>query len=1117
LKFVRFILTFMLAAVWLAVVCMGVSRAQGVGDYEGRIVAGVDVAIEGSAPDAAAESSLRSLIVITPGAEYHAVLARRSLEALFSSGLVSNARVEITEVGNAVVPGGHSATGLPVRVRFVVRRQVRVSSVKLDLGTLPPGTPIALDELRARLNMLEPGSRLSEQVLRQNADEIQVYLRDRGFFRANVEYSTQPDTADASGTRSIVTYRINTGEQAHVENFYIKINGFDDSSVRPTLKLQPNAPFTRGALGEDLSRIRQAIIALGNLAPQLNDPKVTLNDAGNAVTIELTGGIGPKVDVRVQHYDVSPKVQRALLPVTREGNIDLSAIEEGRRRLRNKLQSEGYFFADITYTCTVTPPVSTAVATNGTSATCENLNAADLSGRSVQIVYDVDRGRRFKLTDIRITGTSELTYLDVADDLKTQKASALGIIPYLGYGRGYTSLELLEQDRRTITARMRDLGYRRAKVDIRRGVALTGDNLIITFVVTPGTITRVAGVEFRGNQIYTESQLRDEINSQNCLSRLRLRNTNSLTINQQDTHPVFKTVIGAPFSPTGARVEGDCILDLYARNGYVDANVDFSIVELPNKVLADNVREEQVRLIYTITSEGDKVYINQIRVNGLVRTHQEEILRMIPLRPGDVLRADRLNESERILYATDAFRQVIIHTENAGETIGGFKQRDVVIDVEERKPRVMTYGGGYSTDTGPLGIFEIRDVNLFGKLRQGAMRLRASGRTQLLRFEYLDPRFRSYGSNQFAPLALSLEYERDTTVTRFFRSTIDRGNFGIVQRLDPQGHPIDVNCANENDPKCRAGEPTINRLVFTAETQRVLSDATHSIVFARYSYEDVRLFNINSLLLAPVLRPDRVVRLSRFGTSFVRDTRDNQFDASHGDFLTLDYAIALRQLGGNISFSKFQASYRRYYRLNSFRRTVLAGGLTLGLANLFNPRDRDGDNVIDEADRTLPISERFFSGGSTTLRGFGYQEAGPRAVIPGGIFRTQQGNLITLNPFTVPVGGNALVVLNLEARVPITASLQAVPFYDGGNVFRRVSDIFGRARTEPEDSPNLHAHWTNTVGMGFRVKVPFGGSIAVDYGLLLNPPVLQITQPNNTTIPFTLKNSQLHFRFTQAF
>ncbi len=1098
--------------------CAVVSRAQAVGDYEGRTVASVEIVIEGSPPDDAAVASLRSLLAIAQGAEYRAVLARRSLESLFNSGLVSNARVEITEVANAVVPGGAAGAGLPIRVRFVVRRQARISSVKFDVGTLPPGTPIAEDEMRARLNMMEPGSRLSEQVLRRNADEIQVYLRDRGFFRATVEYATQSDPADPTGTRSIVTYRINPGEQARVQFFNIKINGFDDATVRPTLKLQQSAPFTRAALGEDLNKIRQAIIAQGRLAPQLNDPKVTLNEAGNGVTIDLTGGVGPHVDVEVKNYELSQKTQRALLPVTREGNIDLSAIVEGERRLRNRLQSEGYFFAEITYTCAVTPPVSTTAAAPATpEESCENLNARDLSGRNVRIVYDVDRGRRFKLTDIRITGTNELTYLDVADDLKTQKATALAIIPYLGYGRGYTSTELLEQDRRTIEARMRDLGYRRAHVDIRRGVALTGDNLIITFAVTPGPITRVAGVEFRGNQIYTESQLRDEINSQNCLNRLRLRNTNSLTINQEETRPIFKTVIGAPFSPTGARVEGDCILDLYARNGYVDANVDFSIVDLPNKILPNNQREEQVRLIYTITNEGDKVYINRIRINGLVRTHQEEVLRMIPLRAGDVLRADRLNESERILYATDAFRQVIIHTENAGETAGGFKQRDVVIDVEERKPRVMTYGGGYSTDTGPLGIFEIRDVNLMGKLRQGAMRLRASGRTQLLRFEYLDPRFRSYGTNQFAPLALSLEYERDTTVTRFFRSTIDRGNFGIVQRLDPQGHPIDVNCANENDPNCRAGEPTINRLVFTAETQRVLSDATHSVVFARYSYEDVRLFNINSLLLAPVLRPDRVVRLSRVGTSFVRDTRDNQFDASRGEFLTLDYALALRQLGGNISFSKFQASYRRYYRINSFRRTVLAGSLTLGLANLFSPRDRDADGIIDEADRTIPISERFFSGGSTTLRGFGYQEAGPRVVIPGGIFRTQKGNLITLNPFTVPVGGNALAVLNLEARVPLTRSIQAVPFYDGGNVFRRVGDIFGRSRTEPEDSPNLHAHWTHTVGLGFRVKVPFGGSIAVDYGFLLNPPVFQVTQPDNSVIPFTLKNSQLHFRFTQAF
>jgi len=90
----------------------------------------------------------------------------------------------------------------------------------------------------------------------------------------------------------------------------------------------------------------------------------------------------------------------------------------------------------------------------------------------------------------------------------------------------------------------------------------------------------------------------------------------------------------------------------------------------------------------------------------------------------------------------------------------------------------MDYGGGYSTDTGPLGLFEISNVNLMNKLRQGSMRLRFSTRQQSVRFEYLDPQFSRYGSNQFAPLTISVQYQRDSTVTRFFRSAIDRGTMG---------------------------------------------------------------------------------------------------------------------------------------------------------------------------------------------------------------------------------------------------------------------------------------------------------------------------------------------------
>ena len=1082
--------------------------------YEGRPISSVEVTFEGSPADPAAEAEFLSIIRVVPNTEFSAVAVRDSLQALFDSERVANARVEVLEPG--------AKTG-PLRLRFVIERQVQIGDVKFEL-TPATGTPISEDELRARVNLTQPGTRLSKQIVLHNSEELQVFLRDRGYFNAVIE---SREELDASGTRATVTYHIVPGEQARVESFNINISGFAASAVKTTLDLQPGAPFTRAALGSDTNKIRQALIDEAFLSPLLEDARVERDPERNTITINLTGTVGPKVNVVVPDYPMNEKAARELLPVKREGNIDQSAIIEGARRLRNKLQEQGYFFTEVTPVCTVTPPTPD-LGPNGVASTCETLNPETLSGHNVEIRYDIDRGRRFKLTDIRITGTNKLTYDDVAADLRTQKASALGLIPLLGYGRGFTSLTLLEVDKRTIRNYLRDLGYRRAEVDVLQGVSISGESLIITFQVTEGPLTRIAGVEVRGNKIYTDQRLRDEL----------------------------KTVIGAPYSRSQARADGERMIALYAREGYVNAQLEYSIVELPKKG-----EEEQVRLIYSITNEGDKVFINRIVINGVTgsantqSTKRAAILRAIPIAEGDVLRSDRIADSERELYLTDAYRQVIIRTEPAGETASGFKRKDVIIDVEEKKPRVMDYGGGFSTDTGPLGLFELSNVNFMNKLRQSAMRLRVSSQQQRLRLEYLDPRFKRYGEKSFAPLGLSLEYQRDSTVTRFFRSAIDRGTMGIVQRLDEKGNALD-------DFGLRVKEPTINRFTATIETQRVLSTKTHSIIFARYSYEDVRLFNLQSLLIKPVLQPDRAVRLSRFGASYVRDTRErcergllgmvrnpdeetgtrgeicryNQLDATRGDFFNVDYAIALRQLGGNLSFNRLQASYRRYYKVNAMRGTVFAANASLGLANLFNPRDRDGNGTINEIDLTLPISERFFSGGSTTLRGFNFEEAGPRQVIiPTGTFIDQKKKPVVLNPFTVPVGGNALAILNLEARVPLTRSLQAVPFYDGGNVFRRIGDLFGRHDNIPLpagdvvaaiNAANLRAHWTNTVGLGFRIQTPFGGALAVDYGFLLNPPQFLIPQRgpsgdpddfNGTPAIYRLKRTQLHFRFTQTF
>ncbi|MBC7898841.1 MAG: BamA/TamA family outer membrane protein, partial [Saprospiraceae bacterium] len=505
------------------------------------------------------------------------------------------------------------------------------------------------------------------------------------------------------------------------------------------------------------------------------------------------------------------------------------------------------------------------------------------------------------------------------------------------------------------------------------------------------------------------------------------------------------------------------------------------------------------------------------------------------LSPNEILRAGDIYTSEQNLYSSDAFSGVSIKPRPAGESSDGSRITDIIINVTEQAPRILSYGGGFSTDLGANGFVDIRHLNLLGRLWQGGARLKVSQRQQLAQLDFVNPRFLRDGEKRFAPLTLSAQYQRDSTVTRFFRSTFDKGTFGIVQRVDEDGNPIDEFGAD-------AGSPTLNRLTLTAETNRTISRKNRSILFFRYRFEDVRLYNVQSLLIKDLLIPDSNIRISGFGATFVRDTRKrcgieysileiiargepgepcrySASDPTDGDYLTAEYNVSLPFLGSNIGFNKFQASYNYYRTFNALKRTTFAARAILGLAQVFSSGDRFSPDYPD-LEGILPISERFFAGGANTLRGFDFEEAGPRVVVvPQGTFRNSNGEPVFLDPFTVPFGGNALAVVNLEARIPLTKSIRAVPFYDGGNVFARVGDIFNPPDAPPNDvfRQNLRALWSHTVGFGLRLKTPVGGEFGVDYGYLLNPPRFLIPQGNGTNAIFQLPQGQIHFRFSQAF
>jgi outer membrane protein assembly factor BamA len=227
-----------------------------------------------------------------------------------------------------------------------------------------------------------------------------------------------------------------------------------------------------------------------------------------------------------------------------------------------------------------------------------------------------------------------------------------------------------------------------------------------------------------------------------------------------------------------------------------------------------------------------------------------------------------------------------------------------------------------------------------------------------------------------------------------------------------------------------------------------------------------------------------------------------------GSFNSADFSAADTYFGSSASFLRFFFQNSTYHPIK--RRFSFARSIRFGILAPY----RDTVSLTFPAPTTpplptvIPLPERFFAGGGTSLRGFALNQAGPRDSATG-----------------FPVGGQAMLVLNQELRFPmrlpfVGASLGGALFYDGGNVYSRLSRISFRAMLPsptfalqnpalPPSSTNLPMCVTNcsnelnyfahTLGLGFRYKTPVG-PIRIDLGYQLNRPsfVIPIPCPSNT-------------------
>ena len=176
-----------------------------------------------------------------------------------------------------------------------------------------------------------------------------------------------------------------------------------------------------------------------------------------------------------------------------------------------------------------------------------------------------------------------------------------------------------------------------------------------------------------------------------------------------------------------------------------------------------------------------------------------------------------------------------------------------------------------------------------------------------------------------------------------------------------------------------------------------------------------------------------------FGLNY--DTRDNVFNPTKGDVIGGSVQFAGGPFGGNKDFWKSNARVSHYFGL--FNSSVLEVRGRLGIADTYSDTEK------------IPIYERFFTGGAYSIRGYHERSVGP------------------IDPVTNdPLGGQSMLIGNIEYTYPLMNFLKLAAFYDVGNVWPKASDLGSGG-------------FKSGTGLGFRLKTPIG-PVMLDYGIPLN-------------------------------
>jgi len=473
----------------------------------------------------------------------------------------------------------------------------------------------------------------------------------------------------------------------------------------------------------------------------------------------------------------------------------------------------------------------------------------------------------------------------------------------------------------------------------------------------------------------------------------------NIVFSEEELKALLKMKPGDTFTEEGLHTDVGNVQEYYFDKGYITARVR------PDTLL--NMETDRVDITYTLI-EGEVAYVNKINIRGNIKTKDVVIRRELKIAPGERYDGTKLKRSKERLYNLGYFEDITFDTEETAEP----DKRDMVVDVKETKTGEFSFGGGFSSIDKLIGFVEIEQRNF-----------------DIWNF----PTFTGDGQD------IKLKGEFGSTRKNYLLSWTEPWIFD-----KPLSFGFDL-YASEHDKSGSTGYAYDEKraggdIRFGKEFNEVLrGDLTYKI-------ETVDISDLDSNVSQALKDEEGKNTISSAMFQLTNDTTDNKFNPIKGSILVGSIEVAGGPFGGDKDFAKFFNSISHYSSIGPF---VLELKLRDGVVSTYG-----GNNGA------VPVYERFFAGGTYTIRGFKERDIGPK---------DQSGDAI---------GGGTLAIANAELTFSIIENLKGAFFVDAGNVWH-VPDSRPKGGISPGGIKV-------GVGIGVRIKTPIG-PVKLDYGFPVNP------------------------------